>query len=262
MSNLFKVYVHIAPNNKKYYGITKQTVAARWKEGLGYSSQQYFYRAIQKYGWDNFQHIVIAENLSKVEACKLEQELIAKDKTNNPKFGYNISLGGDGPFGVVRSTSTKEKLRNANLGKHHTIETRKKISLNNAHYNKGKKLSKEAAEKLHDSRRGIPSWSKGKHFSEEHRKKLSEANKGKIPWNKGIPGSEEMRKKVSIANKGKPSFWKDKHLPEDVKRQISETLSGSVWVHNNTTKHRSLIKAEELQNYLNLGYKKGKLFDD
>lgn len=262
MSNLFCVYAHITPNNKKYIGITKQTLDNRWKNGEGYSIQTYFYRAIQKYGWDNIRHIVLFEHLTKEEACNKEKELIEIYKTNNPNFGYNLSSGGEGPFGVIRSKETREKLRNANLGKHHTEETKRKISEHSPHYNKGKKLTPEHAEKLHKSRRGKPSWRSGRKMTDEERKKLSVAHKGQKAWNKGIPCSEEVKRKVSEANKGKTSFWKDKNLPEDVKRQISKTLSGSVWVHNNTTKHRSLIKAEELQNYLNLGYRKGKLFDD
>ena len=57
--------MHISPSNKKYIGITKQKVNKRWKNGNGYKTQQYFYRAIEKYGWDNFQHIIIAKGLTK-----------------------------------------------------------------------------------------------------------------------------------------------------------------------------------------------------
>lgn len=257
---LFSVYVHIAPNNKKYFGITKQNVEDRWKNGDGYKTQSYFWKAIQKYGWSNFKHIILYENLSREEACRIEQQLIAQHQSNNPKFGYNISSGGEGPFGVVRSKETREKLRTANLGKHHSEETKQKISEHSPHYNKGRKLSKEQAEKLHASRRGKPSWMSGRKLSDEERKKLSKAHLGQKAWNKGIPCSEEVKRKVSLANKGKQGTWKDKQLPDEMRDKISKTLTGSVWVHNNKTQHRSLIKATELQHYLELGYVKGKLF--
>ena len=51
-------------------------------------------RAILAHGWDGFTHEVVADNLNKEEADKLEKELIEKYDTTNPKFGYNIREGG------------------------------------------------------------------------------------------------------------------------------------------------------------------------
>ena len=46
------VYMHTSPNNKRYIGITSYTnPKRRWKGGYGYHKNDYFYRAIQKYGW-------------------------------------------------------------------------------------------------------------------------------------------------------------------------------------------------------------------
>ena len=253
---MFSVYVHIAPNNKKYFGITKQTPENRWLSGFGYKTQQLFWRAIQKYGWDNFQHIVLAENLSKEWACRLEQDLIWKYQTNNPKYGYNLSIGGDGPFGVVRSEETREKLRQANLGHKHSDETKRKISVNSSHHNKGMKLSEERKRKLHDARRGKPAWNSGKKLSEEYRKKLSDAHKGQKAWNKGVPCSEAVKKRVSEANKGRVSWCKGLKLPAETKKQISESLKNRIWVNNG--EHRTLIHSNELQNYLDRGYVKGR----
>ena len=194
----FKVYAHIAPNNKLYIGITKDSVVHRWGvDGSGYKNQQLFYRAIKKYGWSNFKHIIILDNLSKDVACMVEQYLIDKYNTTNNEKGYNVALGGDGPFGVIRSAETRQKIREFNLGRHHTEETKLKISKNHSRHNKGMKLSKERAEQLHNSRRGKPSWNSGKKLSVEYRKKLSESHKGQVAWNKGIPMSEETKIKMS-----------------------------------------------------------------
>lgn len=255
---MFSVYVHIAPNNKKYFGITKQTPENRWLNGFGYKTQQLFWRAIQKYGWDNIQHIVLVENLSKEWACKLEQDLIWKYQSNNPKYGYNLSIGGDGPFGVVRSEETKEKLRQANLGHKHSEETKKKIKENHAHYNKGRRFhfTDEQREILYASRRGKPTWNKGKKLSEEYRKKLSDAHKGQKAWNKGVPCSEAVKKRVSEANKGRVAWCKGLKMPAERKKQISESLKNRIWVNNG--EHRTLIHANELQNYLDRGYTRGR----
>ena len=54
------VYVHINKiNGKRYVGITCQNPNKRWNNGEGYKTQQTIYRAIQTYGWDTFQPLVI-----------------------------------------------------------------------------------------------------------------------------------------------------------------------------------------------------------
>ena len=59
--NKWTVYIHISPSNKYYVGITSQKPKDRWHGGSGYKKNDHFYRVIKKYGWDNFQHVIIAE---------------------------------------------------------------------------------------------------------------------------------------------------------------------------------------------------------
>lgn len=92
------VYVHINKiNNKKYIGQTKygDDPNKRWRNGLGYEDSTYFYNAIQKYGWDSFNHEIIASNLTETEANYFEELLISKLDTRNPDIGYNIKSGGE-----------------------------------------------------------------------------------------------------------------------------------------------------------------------
>lgn len=145
----YTVYVHITPNNKYYVGITKQNVQNRWKNSLGYQSQRLFWRAIKKYGWDNIKHIIIATGLTHDDACKKEIELIAKYQSNNPKYGYNRTSGGDGTCnfshknphsddwkrkvsiantGKKRTPEQCKNIGNAMRGKHHTEQTKQQIS--------------------------------------------------------------------------------------------------------------------------------------
>ena len=94
----YKVYIHTNQiNQKKYIGITCQKPEYRWgSKGQGYIECPYFWRSIQKYGWDKFSHQIYADNLTRQEACEMEIRQIAEMKTNDPSYGYNISKGGDG----------------------------------------------------------------------------------------------------------------------------------------------------------------------
>ena len=78
-----------------YIGMTKQSLERRFLNGRGYKHSSHFNAAIEKYGWENFEHTVIADNLSEDEAKDLETILIQEYKTQDKRFGYNISPGGD-----------------------------------------------------------------------------------------------------------------------------------------------------------------------
>jgi len=98
-------------NGKKYIGITCKDVNRRWGlNGNGYKGSTYFYRAIQKYGWDNFEHIVLQDGLDETTAKQQEVELIKKHKTVNSKYGYNLTYGGQGN---VPNETTRRKMSDA-----------------------------------------------------------------------------------------------------------------------------------------------------
>lgn len=79
-------------NGKCYIGITCQSnPKKRWQNGLGYKSQ-FFYRAIEKYGWDNFDHIILHEKLSENQAKCQEMFWIKLYKSEN--ISYNATDGG------------------------------------------------------------------------------------------------------------------------------------------------------------------------
>ena len=82
-------------NGKVYIGITKQKPKRRWHNGAGYKNNKYFYSAIQKYGWNNFEHKILFEKLDFDEANNKEIQLIKKYDSTNRKKGYNIHTGGD-----------------------------------------------------------------------------------------------------------------------------------------------------------------------
>ena len=114
-NNTWVVYLHTnQANNKKYVGITSKKPEHRWNYGKGYKYNNHFWNAIQKYGWDNFEHEILLSGLSASEACEEEKRLIALYQSNNPSFGYNNTSGGDSGF--TMSDETRNKISEANKG--------------------------------------------------------------------------------------------------------------------------------------------------
>ena len=96
MNGEYKIYVHINKvNGKIYIGQTKQTLEQRSSNGKAYKYCRHFWNAIQKYGWENFEHIVLIENLSLEMANIIEEYLIKKYDSTNRKIGYNLWFGGN-----------------------------------------------------------------------------------------------------------------------------------------------------------------------
>ena len=90
----YSVYIHTNKiNNKKYVGITSQSINTRWKNGQGYKDNDRFFDDIKEYGWEQFEHEIVATNLLKIDAEILEAELIEKYNSDNEEFGYNVSSG-------------------------------------------------------------------------------------------------------------------------------------------------------------------------
>lgn len=107
-ANCYKVYIHTnRVNGKVYVGTTCCSLTARFKKGgLGYRNNKSMWNDIQKYGWENFSHSVLAEGLCADDAYEMEAKLIAEMKSNNPKYGYNVYPGGyQTPSGKDNPTS-------------------------------------------------------------------------------------------------------------------------------------------------------------
>lgn len=95
MDKDYCVYIHKnKTNGKVYVGLTNMIPEERWRNGYGYHSNDHFKSAIKQCGWDGFEHIIIADGLTKDEAAQMEIELIAKYNATDREFGYNIQSGG------------------------------------------------------------------------------------------------------------------------------------------------------------------------
>lgn len=188
------LYVAVFPNNKIYVGITvdirdrKTTHKSKAKTGW----DGYLYNAIRKYGFENIIWNVADGYSDWKKLCVLEKEEIARYKSNDRNFGYNISDGGDGTVGIK-----------------HTEEWKKMMS---------ERMSGENS----------PSW--GRRLTDEQKKHLSEINTGeKHPRFGRIPTEKQ---KIALANgfikyceeNGHP--WAGKNHSAESKRKISEANSG------------------------------------
>ena len=90
------MYIHTNKVNQKVYiGITGRKPSERWQNGNGYKLNPYFWNAIQKYGWDGFEHEIIEDNLTRKEAEQKEIYYIKKYDSTNHSKGYNIQRGGN-----------------------------------------------------------------------------------------------------------------------------------------------------------------------
>ena len=71
----WSVYLHTnLINGKMYVGITGIKPSDRWAKGYRHSTK--FYHALQKYGWNNFEHTILVDQLTREEACEIEINLI------------------------------------------------------------------------------------------------------------------------------------------------------------------------------------------
>ena len=210
----YKVYIHIFPNEKVYVGITKQKPEYRWRNGKHYSNNAYMTNAIIKYGWNNIEHKILYDNLSKEEAEQKEIELIKKHKSNNKKFGYNILDGGNVSNGMTEKG--RQNMIMKNKGKHRSPKT--EFKKGNIPWTAGKKMSDEFKQKLSESH-------KGHYLSEETKKKVSENN---ARYWKGKKRSKETIEKMSNSLKGKKGYWNGKYHTEETKKKISESKKGTI----------------------------------
>lgn len=121
-------------NNKLYIGETvKSNYEERFSEHRNKAERgvdNYFYRAIRKYGWNCFNKVILfqTEVLDNTEenkqylndiVNKKEVFYIKKYRTTDHNFGYNLTDGGDGIVGYKHSEETRKKLSDSHKGEKH-----------------------------------------------------------------------------------------------------------------------------------------------
>jgi NUMOD3 motif-containing protein len=153
------------------------------------------------------QIVIVADNLSEVEAFAREKALIAfYGRVSKGGCLHNLTDGGEGVSGATwkrKPLTLQQRANMARPGKSHlqTAETREKIRLANL----GRKDSPERIEKSASSKRGkrcspTTEFKKGHKQSPELIEKSAAARRGKphpVPWLVGIKRKPETLAKMS-----------------------------------------------------------------
>ena len=168
LEKLYCIYKHTSPSGKSYIGQSKDIIKREKQHQKTYKCPA-FRNAINKYGWDNFIHEILEDNLTIDEANIFEELYINEYNTLSPN-GYNLHTGG---LNYKASEETKEKIRQSRLGTTLSEETKEK--LRGYHNNYGKRLTDETKEKLRIANSGEnnPNWGKKGELSPHWGKKLS-----------------------------------------------------------------------------------------
>lgn len=185
-------------NGKVYVGQTWLSFEERMqKDGAGYKNSVYLYGALQKYGIENFEYLVLDKCLTQEAADKLEKFYIEKYNSLDHDVGYNLKEGGS-------------------VGKH-TKETKEKISVTiskiiseQGPFNDIKNLGKqwkgksrgphtsdfkeEISQKMVEWHANNPHPMQGQHHTEEAKLKISEANIGKIMPRASVEAGAQKRR--------------------------------------------------------------------
>lgn len=195
-------------NQKRYIGKSidiKKRYNAHMAACFNRNEDGYFYRALRKYGIENFDFEVLIElpwleGADKKTIKKVldywETFYIKYYCAKNANYGYNLTNGGDGTSGIKRSDEWKEKqsiLQKEVQLKYWTSEEGKKKAKHHSDVMIGRKQSEETKQKRIKSlkkiehskewNKKISSGRKGMSFSDDHIKHLSESHLGKKPGN-------------------------------------------------------------------------------
>jgi len=193
MHNIYKLTF---PNNKIYIGQTNNFKNRMYQyKSLTKSIGVFVKSAIIKYNWNNIKKEIIFTT-TKEYINSTEQYFILIYNSNNEKFGYNLTDGGDLNYEFTDAVKKKMKksktlehrknLSKAKLGSHQSKET----ILKRVESKKGYKHSEKTKEKI-----GLTNSISllGKKHSNEHNEKIRQSH-----LNKSIP--IEVREKIGLAN--------------------------------------------------------------
>ena len=196
------------PSGKKYIGVTSRTLGERLKEHAGPKDKRRpgsskLKNAIKKYGLESVEARVIKDGLSYDQALVVEKVFIeAYDTKNN---GYNLTDGGEGVLGRVRSKEESELISKRQRERFQDPKEREKISKGVSKYIRE---NPEAVERTKEKRKAVVE-------SESHRKMMSDKMKQSYKNNPEFIKANQQRTQQLMDSR------------PDLKTQISRSLGGT-----------------------------------
>ncbi len=166
---------------KEYIGLTSQKLRARWNahhRKNGRSADMAIARAIRKYGDDVFVIEQIASARGRVDACIVEQALVAQYRTRHPG-GYNLTDGGEGGKGRRFTDAMRQRNSEIHRGKTISPEARAKMAAAKI----GTTVPAATRAKMSASAKAYlaahPGIRRVEFLTDEHRAKLVKANRNR-----------------------------------------------------------------------------------
>lgn len=178
----------------------------------------------------------VAVGIGEQEAFSIEKDRIKFWRETGIDLA-NVTDGGEGNSGTIRSEELRRRISEANKGKKRSEETKRKLREARKRWT----IKEETKLKISQALKGRPAAFKGRKHTPETLKILSE--KAKIrgapklspeviekiaTWHRGKKRSDETRTRISAAKKGKPSPTKGKPsklrgrvLSNDTKEKMS-----------------------------------------
>ena len=204
-------YVYITTNlinGRQYVG--DRSCDCLPEEDINYlgSGRPLFKNTLKKYGKKNFKKEILEIFESRKESHANEKKYIRLYETHVSQGGYNISWkGGYGSINDTLSEETKQKIREAHIGKkfseshiRNLSESHKGITYENRILNFGGELNPFYGKKHSKESKEIMKQKKlGKKQSEEHKQNRSISMMGKNKYKR----TEEHKQKISNSVKGK-----------------------------------------------------------
>lgn len=190
-------------NNKVYIGFATNFLKRRNDHRCGAKNKnhnQYFYNAINKYGWENFEWEILKED-AKIEDEAYFIELF--ESYYEYGKGYNLTKGGEGKYGYKTSEQTRKKISNT-MKKKQVTERQVEILRENAKRMKGVPRPQEIKDQISLS-------NKGRKLTDEHRLNISK-NHAAHRESGSFYSSLEYKTKMSNSLRGK------KRTPEQIER--------------------------------------------
>lgn len=238
----------MARKEKKFHFIYKTTnlLTSRYYIGMhstdnlddGYmGSGKRLKRSLSKYGKENHKVEILQFFDNRKNLIEGERIMIT-DSILKDVLCINIREGGNGTsIGLERSEEVKNKMSEKRskpykeqVGEDMAIIWANNISKSLISYHKENNLSEDTIKKMSNSHKGKTAWNKDK-------------KTGLVPWNKGVKDSMKGygcgAKKESIPwNKGKKNE--------------------RMWIYNKKLKETKQINSDELENWVYLGWEKGR----